>query len=185
MTNSRFRTMDEMQDPVSRFVFDTMTKSFHLPKALAFPMIRYGARDHARTPMQWDSTANGGFNLGAQPWQSVNPAYKKINAARDLASEKSVYRYYQKLPRLRRETPAILRGTVTEYDERSRRRLLYAREYEGKRFLIVCNFSAGKTPCTLPAGFANAAVRLSNYAAPVITRELTLRPYEALVLEAR
>ena len=185
LTNSRFRSMDEMKDPVSRFVFDTMTKSFHLPKALAFPMIRYGARDHARTPMQWDGSANGGFNLGAQPWQSVNPAYRKINAARDLASEKSVYHYYQKLLRLRSETPAILRGSVTEYDERSRRLLIYTREYEGKRFLIVCNFSAKKTPCTLPAGFEHAAVRLSNYAAPTIGRELTLRPYEALVLEAR
>ena len=185
LTNSRFRSMEEMKDPVSRFVFDTMTKSFHLPKALAFPMIRYGARDHARTPMQWDGSANGGFNLGAQPWQSVNPAYRKINAARDLASEKSVYHYYQKLLRLRSETPAILRGSVTEYDERSRRLLIYAREYEGKRFLIVCNFSAKKTPCALPAGFENAAVRLSNYAAPAISRELTLRPYEALVLEAR
>ena len=183
LTNSRFRSMEEMKDPVSRFVFDTMTKSFHLPKALAFPMIRYGARDHARTPMQWDATVNGGFNAGAAPWQSVNPAYKKINAARDLQSEQSVYRYYQKLLRLRRETPAILRGTVTEYDERSRRLLVYAREYEGKRFLIVCNFSAKKTPCTLPAGFEKAAVRLSNYAAPAISREMTLRPYEALVLE--
>ena len=184
LTNTRFRRMDEMRDPVSRFVFDTMTKGFHLPKALAFPMIRYGARDHARTPMQWDDTANGGFNAGAAPWQSVNPAYKKINAARDLRSEQSVYRYYQQLLRLRRETPAILRGTVTEYDERSRKLLLYAREYEGKRFLIVCNFTAKNTPCTLPAGFEKAAVRLSNYAAPAVSRELTLRPYEALVLDA-
>ena len=185
LTNSRFRSMEEMKDPVSRFVFDTMTKSFHLPKALAFPMIRYGARDHARTPMQWDNTANGGFNAGAEPWQSVNPAYKKINAARDLAAEKSVYRFYQKLLRLRRETPAILRGTVTEYDERSRRLLLYAREYDGRRFLIVCNFSAHKTPCMLPSGFDGAQVRLSNYAAPAVQRNLTLRPYEALVLEEK
>ena len=114
----------------------------------------------------------------------MNPAYKKINAARDLRSKQSVYRYYQKLLRLRRETPAILRGTVTEYDERSRKLLLYAREYEGKRFLIVCNFTAKNTPCTLPAGFEKAAVRLSNYAAPAVSRELTLRPYEALVLDA-
>ena len=185
LTNSRFHSMEEMKDPVSRFVFDTMTKDFHLPKALAFPLIRYGARDHARTPMQWDSSANGGFNAGAEPWQSVNPAYKKINAARDLAAEKSVYRFYQKLLRLRRETPAILRGTVTEYDERSRRRLLYAREYDGRRFLIVCNFSAKKTPCMLPPGFDGAQVRLSNYAAPAVQRNLTLRPYEALVLEEK
>ena len=89
------------------------------------------------------------------------------------------------LLRLRRETPAILRGTVTEYDERSRRLLIYAREYEGKRFLIVCNFTAKKTPCTLPAGFEKAAVRLSNYAAPAVQREMTLRPYEALVLEEK
>ena len=185
LTNTRFRSMDEMQDPVSHFVFDTMTKTFHLPKALAFPMIRYGARDHARTPMQWDATANGGFNAGAEPWQSVNPAYKKINAARDLASGQSVYRYYQKLLRLRRETPAILRGTVTEYDERSRRLLVYAREYDSKRFLIVCNFTAKKTTCMLPAGFERTAVRLSNYAAPSVQREMTLRPYEALVLEEK
>ena len=36
-------------------------------------------RDNARTPMQWDDSANAGFTTGT-PWIKVNDNYDKINA---------------------------------------------------------------------------------------------------------
>ena len=63
LTNTKFRSMREMKDPVSSFVYNLMT-SYFIPKPLAFRFIRYGARDHARVPMQWDDSVNGGFNKG-------------------------------------------------------------------------------------------------------------------------
>ena len=93
MTNADFTSMDQLKDPVSHFVFDTMTKTFRLPRGLAFRLIRCGARDHARTPMQWDDGVNAGFNAGETPWQCLNSAYPEINVRRDLDAERSVYRF--------------------------------------------------------------------------------------------
>ena len=33
--------------------------------------LNFNSRENARTPMQWDSTKNGGFTEG-KPWKKVN-----------------------------------------------------------------------------------------------------------------
>ena len=75
-----------MKDPVSHFVYDLLVK-YHVPKKLAFSFIKYGARDHARIPMAWDDSINGGFNKGHETWQCVNRNYKDINVKKDLDSQ--------------------------------------------------------------------------------------------------
>lgn len=67
----------------------------------------------------------------------------------------------------------------------NRRLILYSRAYEGRRLLIVGNFSAHGTLCRIPAAFeaSRLRVRLSNYDPPAIAREITLRPYEAILFE--
>ena len=185
MTNADFTSMDQLKDPVSHFVFDTMTKTFRLPRGLAFRLIRCGARDHARTPMQWDDGVNAGFNAGETPWQCLNSAYPEINVRRDLDAERSVYRFYQQLLAFRRENPVALRGETRLHLPKSRRMIVYSRELEGRRLLIVGNFSARSRKFRLPSGFhaTRLAVRLTNYDRQLLRREMTLRPYEAIVFE--
>ena len=185
MTNADFRSIDEMKDPVSHFVYDMMTKEFRIPRAAAFRLIRYGARDHARTPMQWDGGVNAGFNAGAAPWQCVNRAYPEINVRRDLESKRSVYRFYQALLAFRRENDIALRGETHLHLPKSRRMVVYSRELDGRRLLIVGNFSAHARKLRLPFGFdaARLRVRLSNYDRQLPRPEMTLRPYEAIVFE--
>ena len=186
MTNADFASIDELKDPVSHFVFDTMTRTFHIPRGLAFRLIRYGARDHARTPMQWDDSVNAGFNAGAKPWQCLNGAYREINVERDLKSERSVYRFYQQLLAFRRSDPAALRGETHLHLPKNRKMIVYDRAYEGRRLLIMGNFSDRTRTCALPLGFRpeRLRVRLSNYEGQVPAGSLTLRPYEAIVFEA-
>ena len=53
------------------------------PKRLAEErkVLEIKARDHARTPMQWDAGANAGFcEPGVEPWMRVNDDYKDVNA---------------------------------------------------------------------------------------------------------
>ena len=185
MTNADFKAMDELKDPVSRFVFDTMTEDFHIPRGLAFRLIRCGARDHARTPMQWDDTVNAGFNAGAEPWQCLNAAYPNINVRRDMESERSIYRFYQELLAFRRTNPIALRGETRLHLPKSRRMLVYSRELDGRRLLIVGNFSNRSRRFRLPFGFEarRLKVRLTNYEKQLPRPEMTLRPYEAIVFE--
>ncbi|XP_058125978.1 maltase 2-like [Anopheles ziemanni] len=60
------------------------------------------SRDPERTPFQWDDTANGGFCSGqVQPWLPVHPNYRQLNLAAQRQAERSHYKTYQRLVRLR------------------------------------------------------------------------------------
>lgn len=185
MTNSRFRHMDELKDPVSHFVYDLLTAHF-MPKSLAFRMVRFGARDHARVPMQWDDSTNAGFNRGAKPWQCMNPNYREINVKKDLDSDRSIYRYYQKLLSIKKNHPAAIYGRVDEYAHDDRRIVAYSREYEGNRLFVVGNFSKRPVQYRLPGWTKYAETLLENYGGfSAESGTVTLRPYEAAVLEVK
>lgn len=55
------------------------------------------ARDNARTPMQWDGSAEAGFTTSTHPWLAVNPNYKEINAAAEEKDPGSVLNYVSTL----------------------------------------------------------------------------------------
>ena len=185
MTNSDFRSLDEMKDPVTHFVYKMMTEELHIPKKAALGLIKGGARDHARTPMQWDGTVNGGFNTGAEPWQPVNSSYREINAEKDLASDRSIYRFYQKLLRIKKTDRTAIYGETIEYDPDNRKIIMYSRTYEGRRLLVAGNFSGREAECIIPEDFAVSGLNilLSNYNRTTAERVMKLRPYEALLFE--
>ena len=188
MTNSKFRRLSELKDPVSHFVYDTMTE-MHIPAGAAKRMIMYGARDHARTPMQWNSGVNAGFNEGAEPWQCVNPNYKTINLESDLASDRSIYRFYQKVLEIRRNEPVLLYGRIIEYYPDDRQVIAYSRSLDGRRFLIAGNFSGTRADFIMPGDFEldELSIRLTNCGRTdeEIEEIMQLKPYEALLLEER
>ena len=182
LTNCDFQNIDEMKDPVSHFVYELMT-GYGMPKWLAFRFIKYGARDHSRVPIAWDDSVGGGFNKGHEPWQCLNPLYSEINVAKDLESQKSVYRFYQKLLRLRKKHEECLWGETREYDHESRRIIAYSRMYRGKRLFICANFSKHTTIYKLPEDVKNNKIILNNYEALGRNgRKVRLRPYQAVVL---
>ena len=185
LTNTDFRSMDDLKDPVSHFVFDMMTGKLHIPARTAFSLIRRGARDHARTPVQWDGSVNAGFNTGAEPWQCINSNYRDINAEKDLASEKSVYRFYKKLLEIKKTDKTAIYGETIEYDPDNRKIIMYSRTYEGRRLLIAGNFSGKKTECIIPDDFAltELNIKLTNYDRNRVERVMELEPYEAILFE--
>jgi oligo-1,6-glucosidase len=183
MTNCRFNNMDELNDPVSHFVYLLM-RSYKIPAKLAFSFIKYGARDHARVPMQWDDSVNAGFNTGHNTWQCVNPDYKQINVKADLASQKSIYRYYQKLLELKKTNETAIYGETEEYDHENRKIIAYSRLYEGNRLFVCANFTNRTAVYELPSWVSDAKLLLSNYeSVQQEGRKLTLKPYQAAVFE--
>ncbi len=188
MTNTHFRSMDDLRDPASFFTFDK-AKDLHIPERAAFRMMRGAFRDNARTPMQWDSSDNAGFNEGAEPWQRVNPDYKEINVEADLASEKSIYRFYQKVLELRKSEPALLNGKTIEYYPDDRQIIAYSRCHEGRRFLVVGNFSNVRADFIMPGDFEldELSIRMTNQdrTDAGIEEIMQMKPYEAILFEEK
>jgi glycosidase len=194
LVNCDFKRIDELMDPVSHFVYDLMT-TYGMPKWLAFRFIKYGARDHSRVPIAWDDSANGGFNDGHAPWQCVNPLYPEINIKKDIESEKSVYRFYRKLLRIRKAHEEAILGETREYDHENRRVIAYSRIYRGKKLFICANFSKYTTIYNFPDELGKYKIVLNNYevggrptSLPFIVRKgqkLILKPYQAVVLSCQ
>lgn len=185
LTNCQFDSMDELKDPVSHFVYDLMT-GYGMPKKLAFSFIKYGARDHNRVPIAWDDTVNGGFNEGHETWQKVNPNHKEINVAADLSSEKSIYRYYQQLLKIKRTDEAAIYGETVEYDHANRKVIAYSRQYNRRRLFVVGNFSKSTVKYELPVWVRDADILLDNY--PGLEWKgsgVVLKPYQALIFEEK
>ena len=104
MTNVKFKSIEDYRDGDSiRFYEDMHVDHKRLSHEEAMQAIYIKGRDNARTPVQWDASANGGFSPeGVTPWIAVNPNYPAINAEAVLADEDSIFYHYQQLVALRR-----------------------------------------------------------------------------------
>lgn len=134
-------------------------------------------RDNARTPMQWTAGKNAGFTEGT-PWLPVNPNHTTINAEAALADPDSVFHYYQKLLKLRKELPVFAHGDFTLLEPEHPKLFVYRRSYQGKNLLVVCNFSDEETAWEPGAKWKNARTLLANYP----PHAGALRPWEARML---
>lgn len=102
--------------------------------------LKVKGRDNARTPMQWDASANGGFTTGT-PWIEVNPNHTTINAAAAVADPDSVFHHYKKLIALRHEHEIIVHGSFELLWPEHEQLFAYRREHEGATLTVVVNLS--------------------------------------------
>ena len=200
MTNVKFDSIEDYRDGDSiRFYEDMHVDHKRLSHEEAMQAIYIKGRDNARTPVQWDASANGGFSPeGVTPWIAVNPNYPAINAEAVLADEDSIFYHYQQLVALRRgklkdlmvyASFAPVDSVQVPHDEDE---AVYAYTRTGgadgspanESLLVVSNFTAEEQErdfaVLAEAREAGARVELvsSNYADD---EGSTLRPYEAKV----
>ncbi len=105
----------------------------------------YVNRDNCRTPMVWDSSAQGGFTQSSvQPWLPLSAHPKIANAADEDQDPDSLLNWYKSLLRIKREFPAINNASLKLYPpELARKGILgYSRQSEGWNFIILINFSS-------------------------------------------
>ena len=115
----------------------------------AMEFLRPRSRDNARAPYQWDATENAGFTAG-KPWLKVNSDYPQVNLEADREDPQSIFAFYQKLIRMRKECPAIVDGDLKFLMEDSEKMLVYLRRCEKQTLLVICNKSDDAVPVELP-----------------------------------
>ena len=179
MTNTVFNSVDDFRDLESINAYRELVESGLFTKEDMFPKIAHKSRDNARTPMQWDASENAGFTTGT-PWIAINPNYKKINVADQLKREDSVFHYYKKLIRLRKENEIIVYGKYEILLPEDDNIFAYTRSLDGKKLLTVCNFSKTEQKFDF-SGYEKAKVLISNYERDIRENSI-LKPYEAVVL---
>ena len=182
MTNCPFNTLDNFRDLESINAFHELTEQGKMTEEDMMAAIGYKGRDNARTPMQWDDSAYAGFST-ATPWIMVNPNYTKINAKDQINREDSVFKYYQKLIKLRHESELIVYGTYDLILDDDKDIYAYIRTLGDEKLIVYCNFSENTRKVEIPEEFVNKKVLISNYSDAKANQKITLRPYEAIVIQ--
>ncbi len=184
MTNCPFNTLENFRDLESINAFHELTEQGKMTEEEMMAAIGYKGRDNARTPMQWDDSANAGFSgADATPWIMVNPNYTKINAKDQVSREDSVFKYYQKLIKLRHESDLIVYGTYDLILDDDKDIYAYIRTLGDEKLIVYCNFSENTREVELPEEFTDGKILISNYNDAKVSEKITLRPYKAIVIQ--
>jgi alpha-glucosidase len=114
-------------------------------------------RDGERTPMQWNSSTNAGFNKGATPWLPVDSNFTTHNVAAEMKDSHSVLNWYRQLIKLRRGNPAFYSGDYVAVDENDPNVMSYLRKASSGSGVVVLNFSDQPQTITLDPGKVGAS----------------------------
>ncbi len=145
-------------------------------------------RDGARTPMPWSDGPFAGFST-SRPWLRLNPDHRQRNVMKQRADPRSLLNFYRRLLEIRRESPALRRGSWRPLLRSPANTLIYLRESDAQIMLVALNFS-GKEQRTLleaPLPVQRWRVCLSTTLEThdrVIDQAIRLAPFEACILEA-
>ena len=190
MTNVRFGKIEEYRDIETFNMYREAVQEQGKDAKKVMESIYAKGRDNARTPMQWNAQAQGGFTSGT-PWIAVNPNYTAVNVEQAVGDPNSVYHYYQKLIALRKDNPIMVYGHYHLLEEVSDPIYAFTRTPDAgasataKRLLVILNFSDEPARFILPAGVPvnTRKLLISNYPVDSVEdiRQFTLRPYEARV----
>ena len=180
MVNYPFKSIDECEDiqTVNNYKERVKTGSANLENFLEF------TRDHARTPVQWDNSANAGFSE-ATPWLVVNPNYPEVNVTNELKDSGSVFRYYQKMVSIRKKSEVLCYGDFRMLDYPNQSIFAYTRQLNNEGYLTILNFDDKIISFKLPEDINVDGISwvIGNYdEQPLISdRMASLKPFEAVL----
>ncbi|MFL0555298.1 glycoside hydrolase family 13 protein [Paenibacillus barengoltzii] len=185
MTNVVFDSIDDYRDVETLNYYEEQRRN-GVPEADIMRAIRLKSRDNARTPMQWDAGPQAGFTTAESAWIRVNPNHGRINVEEAIRNPDSIYHYYKKLIRLRKEHAVIVYGAYELLLPDHPQIYAFTRKLEKSRLLVILNFSSEEPVFEWPVEAMepeDIELLISNYA-PQEHEDLLnlpLRPYEARV----
>lgn len=180
MCNAYFDKLEDYRDIENLNAYKELTETCGVSHEEMMGYLKRISRDNARTPMQWDDSANAGFTTGT-PWIKVNSNYKTVNAKQQTTDPDSVFSYYKELIRLRHENDIIVYGEYELLEPQNEELFIYTRTWNNEQLMVLCNFT--DKDVVIPAAVmaqipADAQILISNH---VGNLEAVLRPYEARV----
>ncbi len=185
MTNIELKD-DEYIDIMATRIFGIIKQKAPFMMPIARNAMAKRARDHARTPMQWDASELTGFTTG-KPWMKINPNHVEINVENQDKDEDSILNFYRKFIRFRLGKELIISGKYTPYLEKDKALFVYTRTIGKRGYLVICNFKNKEVKFNIPKDLKikSSELAITNYKEPIsITVESRMiKPFEAAVYE--
>lgn len=100
-----------------------------------------------------------------------------------MADRDSVFHYYKKLISLRKREKVIVYGSYRLLEPDSESLYVYTRTLGDEKLLVICNFTENETAYEMPEEFAGGMVLIGNCRREGLEKEISLAPYEALVIK--
>ena len=173
--NRVWKSLDEFDDLQTRSQYE-FALSEGRTEAEALAGCNRFSRDNARTPMQWDASADAGFSA-ATPWLPVHDDYTQVNVEAESADPDSPLSWYRKLAALRNEREELVAGSYEELMSTDEQVYAYRRQGEGGAAVVLANLS-GEEASYDAALVADMKLLAGTHGS---TEPGTLRPLEAVV----
>lgn len=179
MSNPGFTKLEEYRDGPALNNYAYRIKNGAKPAEVLAEM-SFSCRDNGRTPMQWSNAPHAGFTTGT-PWIAVNPNYTRLNVEAQEKEENSNLHYFRKMIALRKEHKALVYGKYALLDAANTQVYAYTREWEGKKYLVLLNFSNTAAEAKTGIDLSNAKLLINNYGKGA--KGNSLRPFEASIYQ--
>jgi oligo-1,6-glucosidase len=180
MTNAGFTDIGQYRDLETLNFFKIQT-ALGVSTADFLTGARASSRDNARTPMQWENSANAGFSSGT-PWIAVNANCREINVAADSNDPHGVSQRYRQLIELRKKMAIIRRGDFHLLYPEHPQVFAYLRRYAGSSLAVIANFTGTPTTMDIPVAHPLVGHDLLSGAQRRLSGRLDLAPYETIVI---
>lgn len=179
-SNPRFETIEEYIDVESQNYYKILVDEGKTSEE-ALHTVSERSRDDGRTPIAWEEGAPfHGFST-VKPWigfGNVSNFYDK-----DVKSEKSIYKYYQELIKIRKNHKAISEGEYRKV-ESIYQTYAFERIFENEEILIMLNFIGENTDLEVDGSiierYKDGELLINNYD-DFDFREM--KPYQAVVIK--
>jgi alpha-glucosidase len=148
----------------------------------------FKGRDGCRTPLPWTAKASDlGFSPGqsshVSPWLPVSESHRELAVDVQVASQDSLFAFYQNLLLWRKSQSALVHGELTLLDTH-RQVLAYVRKDDVQQIMCVFNFSEASANWSIPEAWSVRTVLLESglTGATLIERQVHLEPWAGMLL---
>lgn len=134
--------------------------------ARAKAALQHLARDHARVPMQWDSSPHAGFTTGKAPWMRAIENYEHINVANQVGDKHSVLGFWRQMLKLRKvHRDVLIHGDFRLMDRENPNTFVFEKRTGSQVAVVALNFTDEEQTFDIPGIFADGkATRIAcNY----------------------
>ncbi|XP_049539229.1 maltase A3-like [Anopheles darlingi] len=154
-----------------------------------------GTRDPARTPFQWDNTANAGFtNASVKPWLPLADDFQTVNVkVQQETSGNSHLKVFKELMDLRGTTALVWGSYKSQVLGNNVFAIVRSFPNDKRTYLVLTNISPqaetidatvmdGTLPEHMVYRIVGVSSKHSSTSPAVATKSILLQPYEAVVL---